>query len=114
MLGKVDSLDAAGLLVGSVLPETSNTDFISFPFQQWASMRQMEFEGGFQGRTNKLVDGCYSTWQGGVFPLLRSSATLAKLDPTSTTWDFDRSALKEYILTAGQSPKGGLRDKPGK
>ena len=23
-----------------------------------------------QGRTNKLVDGCYSFWQGGVFPLL--------------------------------------------
>lgn len=30
----------------------------------------MRFEGGFQGRTNKLVDGCYSFWQGGVFPLL--------------------------------------------
>lgn len=23
------------------------------------------------GRTNKLVDGCYSFWQGGLFPLLR-------------------------------------------
>ena len=23
-----------------------------------------------QGRTNKLVDGCYSFWQGGVFPLI--------------------------------------------
>ena len=23
------------------------------------------------GRTNKLVDGCYSFWQGGIFPLLR-------------------------------------------
>ena len=22
-----------------------------------------------QGRTNKLVDGCYSFWQGGLFPL---------------------------------------------
>ncbi|XP_044501308.1 protein farnesyltransferase subunit beta-like [Mangifera indica] len=28
-------------------------------------------EGGFQGRTNKLVDGCYSFWQGGVFALLQ-------------------------------------------
>ena len=27
-------------------------------------------EGGFNGRTNKLVDGCYSFWQGGLFPLL--------------------------------------------
>jgi len=28
-------------------------------------------EGGFMGRTNKLVDGCYSFWQGGIFPLLQ-------------------------------------------
>ena len=25
--------------------------------------RQGRVEGGFQGRTNKLVDGCYSLWQ---------------------------------------------------
>ncbi len=32
--------------------------------------RQLAYEGGFQGRTNKLVDACYSFWQGGLFPLL--------------------------------------------
>lgn len=32
--------------------------------------KQMKFEGGFQGRTNKLVDGCYSFWQGGAFPII--------------------------------------------
>jgi len=32
----------------------------------------MSFEGGFQGRTNKLVDGCYSFWQGGAFPVIHS------------------------------------------
>jgi len=26
--------------------------------------------GGFKGRTNKLVDGCYSWWVGGCFALL--------------------------------------------
>lgn len=36
----------------------------------WVVFRQ-GVEGGFQGRTNKLVDGCYSFWQGGVFALLR-------------------------------------------
>lgn len=36
----------------------------------WLVNRQMSLEGGFQGRTNKLVDGCYSFWQGGVFPIL--------------------------------------------
>eukprot|EP00033_Pygsuia_biforma_P004041 GCRY01004426.1.p1 GENE.GCRY01004426.1~~GCRY01004426.1.p1 ORF type:complete len:471 (-),score=90.40 GCRY01004426.1:104-1516(-) len=35
----------------------------------WVVKRQMCVEGGFQGRTNKLVDGCYSFWQGGCFPL---------------------------------------------
>jgi protein farnesyltransferase subunit beta len=32
---------------------------------RWATLRQMRLEGGFQGRANKLVDGCYSFWQGG-------------------------------------------------
>ncbi|KAL5582558.1 hypothetical protein UlMin_015000 [Ulmus minor] len=36
----------------------------------WLVFRQGK-ECGFQGRTNKLVDGCYSFWQGGAFALLR-------------------------------------------
>jgi len=35
----------------------------------------MKLEGGFQGRINKLVDGCYSFWQGGSFPLLEAIYT---------------------------------------
>ncbi|KAG1763814.1 terpenoid cyclases/protein prenyltransferase alpha-alpha toroid [Suillus placidus] len=42
--------------------------------------------GGFKGRTNKLVDGCYSWWIGGCFALLSSLGIVA----------------------------GGLRDKPPK
>lgn len=38
--------------------------------QRWTVNRQMRFEGGFQGRTNKLVDGCYSFWQAGTLPLM--------------------------------------------
>lgn len=38
--------------------------------QRWVTHRQMRFEGGFQGRCNKLVDGCYSFWQAGLLPLL--------------------------------------------
>jgi len=38
---------------------------------RWATQRQMSVEGGFQGRTNKLVDSCYSWWVGGIFPLLQ-------------------------------------------
>ena len=36
----------------------------------WLAHRQGAVEGGFNGRTNKLVDGCYSFWQGGAFPVL--------------------------------------------
>lgn len=39
---------------------------------KWAASRQMDVEGGFQGRTNKLVDGCYSFWVGALFPLLHA------------------------------------------
>ena len=48
-------------------------DFLDLPqMLRWASRRQMRFEGGFQGRTGKLVDGCYSFWVGGLFPLLQA------------------------------------------
>ncbi|KAL2335647.1 hypothetical protein Fmac_016860 [Flemingia macrophylla] len=36
----------------------------------WVVHRQGK-ECGFQGRTNKLVDGCYSFWQGGAVALLQ-------------------------------------------
>eukprot|EP00484_Ammonia_sp_Unknown_P028899 CAMPEP_0197050978 /NCGR_PEP_ID=MMETSP1384-20130603/25752_1 /TAXON_ID=29189 /ORGANISM="Ammonia sp." /LENGTH=319 /DNA_ID=CAMNT_0042483465 /DNA_START=298 /DNA_END=1257 /DNA_ORIENTATION=+ len=37
---------------------------------RWQAFKQMEFSGGFQGRTNKLVDACYSFWVGAVFPMI--------------------------------------------
>lgn len=37
--------------------------------------------GGFKGRTNKLVDGCYSWWVGGCFPLV--DALLGEGAPTT-------------------------------
>ena len=35
----------------------------------WLVHRQMKLEGGFSGRTNKLVDSCYSFWQGGALAI---------------------------------------------
>lgn len=32
----------------------------------------MKFEGGFQGRTNKLVDGCYSFWCAAILPIAQA------------------------------------------
>ena len=36
----------------------------------WLCQRQLSYEGGFAGRTNKLVDGCYSFWQGGAIVIM--------------------------------------------
>lgn len=91
---------------------------------RWVVSRQMSLEGGFSGRANKLVDGCYSFWQGGLLPLLmpnlaaRTRVRLAPADrcePSSGAGDeylFDVGMLQRYILSACQDPSGGLRDKP--
>ncbi|NWQ92702.1 FNTB farnesyltransferase, partial [Burhinus bistriatus] len=81
----------------------------------WVTSRQMRFEGGFQGRCNKLVDGCYSFWQAGLLPLLHR-ALHARGDAALSMrrWMFDQLALQEYILLCCQCPAGGLLDKPGK
>ncbi|KAI8646937.1 terpenoid cyclases/protein prenyltransferase alpha-alpha toroid [Parasitella parasitica] len=73
----------------------------------WCSERQMGLEGGFQGRTNKLVDGCYSFWGAGDFPIIQAHLN-------GEDYLFDREALQEYILICCQSEYGGLIDKPGK
>lgn len=73
---------------------------------RWVSLRQYNLEGGLSGRTNKLVDACYSFWIGGVFPILEMITGEESL--------FDRDALKCYILNCCQDSRGGLRDKPGK
>jgi len=79
----------------------------------WVVQRQMEVEGGFQGRTNKLVDACYSFWQGALFPLIQNiiKDTSASMEQR---WLFDQFALQKYILLACQNPDGGISDKPGK
>ena len=91
--------------------------------QRWAAQRQMRLEGGFQGRPNKLVDGCYSFWVGAVFPLLdtddllynRGASTVVFFwSPRTAGQHAFLAALQEYILLCCQAPAGGLRDKPGK
>lgn len=71
----------------------------------WMSSRQCTPEGGYNGRTNKLVDGCYSHWVGGCWSLIEAA---------TSTGIWNRAALGRYILAAAQGKRGGLRDKPGK
>jgi len=86
----------------------------------WLSARQYAPDSGFSGRTNKLVDGCYSHWVGGCWPLLEaclngSRNSFQKLDSiTSDGKLYSREGLIRYILCCcqDQSKRGGLRDKP--
>lgn len=88
---------------------------------RWLAGRQMALEGGFQGRTNKLVDSCYSFWQGACFEIL-AAAELQQQQQLgrggapggSAAPPFDRRALQRYVLCCAQQEVGGLRDKPGK
>ncbi|KAG6462257.1 protein farnesyltransferase subunit beta [Manduca sexta] len=80
---------------------------------RWAVNRQMKTEGGFQGRTNKLVDGCYSFWQGGIFPIISAILSQENKELIETVL-FNQGALQEYILICCQCNDGGLIDKPGK
>ncbi|CAJ0582549.1 unnamed protein product, partial [Mesorhabditis spiculigera] len=79
---------------------------------KWLSNRQMAFEGGFSGRSNKLVDACYSFWQGAVFSLIDTE--LARENEPSLGKAFEARALEEYLMLCCQGGRGGLRDKPEK
>eukprot|EP00166_Cyanidium_caldarium_P004253 ctg_44.g18 len=69
------------------------------PARDWLTRRQLRFEGGFQGRTHKLVDSCYSFW-------LAAAARLCDAP-------FREPQLAHYILRYCQDVEhGGLRDKP--
>ncbi|ORX57401.1 terpenoid cyclases/Protein prenyltransferase [Hesseltinella vesiculosa] len=81
-------------------------------FTKWCCERQMQLEGGFQGRTNKLVDGCYSFWGSGDFPLIH--AEWRRQRASQDDYLLDREALQEYQLLCCQADRGGLIDKPGK
>ena len=94
----------------------------------WLSARQYSPEGGLSGRTNKLVDGCYSHWVGGCWPLIEAclnerddggpetaAARAQNLHPTQNSL-YSRVSLMRYILCCCQDDTncGGMRDKPGK
>ncbi|KAJ5090247.1 hypothetical protein N7532_008931 [Penicillium argentinense] len=99
-------------------PEQTIARHMNLPLLlSWLSARQYAPEGGFSGRTNKLVDGCYSHWVGGCWPLLQSALDgkpQADKPPTTVGSLFSREGLARYILSCCQHPVGGLRDKPGK
>jgi Prenyltransferase, beta subunit len=107
--------------------------------RDWLVHRQMAYEGGFQGRSNKLVDGCYSFWVGGAIAVLglngsdlpfdsgvyedchdSCGVTRRKSDDNDEEEDgsglllFHQELLERYVLLCAQDVNGGLRDKPSK
>lgn len=46
---------------------------------RWLALRQLSFEGGFSGRTNKLVDACYSYWVGASHVLVKAELCYRKM-----------------------------------
>ncbi|KAK7365160.1 hypothetical protein VNO80_13998 [Phaseolus coccineus] len=60
----------------------------------WVVFRQGK-ECGFQGRTNKLVDGCYSFWQGGAVALLQRLYSIIDKQMEETSQIFTISNVSE-------------------
>ncbi|KAI1337033.1 terpenoid cyclases/Protein prenyltransferase [Xylariaceae sp. FL0016] len=114
---------ALGCLAILDAPHRSFPRYLDLPrLVSWLSARQYAPEGGFCGRANKLVDGCYSHWIGGCWPLIEASIqqfTPTGDNDTSKTSDhelYSREGLIRFILSCGQdeSERGGMRDKPSK
>mmetsp|Transcript_7141 Transcript_7141/g.9938 ORF Transcript_7141/g.9938 Transcript_7141/m.9938 type:complete len:420 (+) Transcript_7141:191-1450(+) len=84
----------------------NRTDIIDLDaLLQWTTQRQMSLEGGFQGRTNKLVDSCYSWWVGGIFPLLQD--LLYPLPNHRSSADAKSNEDKKGASTGSGKPSSG-------
>ena len=67
---------------------------------RWSVLMQGEAieAGGFKGRSNKLVDGCYSWWVGGGFPVLEELARRERAEKRA------REEQKEEEKTSREVP----------
>ncbi|KXL45271.1 hypothetical protein M433DRAFT_151129 [Acidomyces richmondensis BFW] len=102
-------------------PHESFPKYLNLPalVSHLASM-QTQPEGGFAGRTNKLVDACYSHWVGGCWALIEAALYSPAVPQivggphvkNKALWN--REALVRYLLACCQQPgkRGGMRDKP--
>jgi protein farnesyltransferase subunit beta len=98
---------------------TLNTYLDTDALIDWLSSRQYAPEGGLAGRTNKLVDGCYSHWLGDCWPLLQAMlngpCNIDNYNGAPQVGDlYSAEGLARYILCCCQAEHGGLRDKPSK
>ena len=80
---------------------------------EWATARQLEIEGGFNGRINKLVDSWYNFWIGATIEMI-DIVLKGEGNVNNGEWLCNQLALQGYTLFWWQSSHGGLKDKPGK
>jgi protein farnesyltransferase subunit beta len=86
----VAALKLLGALNNSNNRSNSSHGFDVSTLLGWLGRRQLSYEGGFSGRSNKLVDGCYSFWQGSAMAIASScSECLAGEDEESGSEDRD-------------------------
>lgn len=79
----------------------------------WCCNKQKTIEGGFCGRTNKLVDSCYSVWVGSIFAILNEHLGF-QFQIEDGHMLYNQLQLQQYILLGCQTSLGGLVDKIGK
>jgi len=117
---------ATVFIIASHFPHliTKENEIEMAPLIRWHAMAQMQFAGGFQGRTHKLVDACYSFWVGAVFPIMRRLTQLRRAQEkdddnkseteTESESLFSSLQLQKYLLVCCQWHGGGITDKPPK
>eukprot|EP00201_Polytomella_parva_P013024 CAMPEP_0175070818 /NCGR_PEP_ID=MMETSP0052_2-20121109/18915_1 /TAXON_ID=51329 ORGANISM="Polytomella parva, Strain SAG 63-3" /NCGR_SAMPLE_ID=MMETSP0052_2 /ASSEMBLY_ACC=CAM_ASM_000194 /LENGTH=375 /DNA_ID=CAMNT_0016337953 /DNA_START=128 /DNA_END=1251 /DNA_ORIENTATION=+ len=90
IIGRLDAIDLRRLL-------------------RWVAARQGSVEGGFNGRTNKLVDGCYSLWQGGLLAILQNAVQERLI------FDLDLEPLRAAVCRDGHANgrRGDVDDDSG-
>ncbi|PKU69950.1 Protein farnesyltransferase subunit beta [Dendrobium catenatum] len=79
-----------GLATMILINEVHRLDLTSLI--DWVAFRQ-GLECGFQGRTNKLVDGCYSFWQGGSLFLIQRLLSIAENQIKSLPMSIEQEQL---------------------
>ena len=111
------------------LPSFKVKDVINISLlRKWCALR-VDWSGGITGRTNKLVDVCYSFWIGSLLMSLNvfpTSTPLVDTNNTNNTPVTIHERLQQFIAVISASPiqdqasnnpikrGGGFRDKPHK
>lgn len=95
-----------GLATMILIKEVDRLDLTSLI--DWVAFRQ-GLECGFQGRTNKLVDGCYSFWQGGSLFLIQRLFSVAESQIMSPLRSIEQLSIEgngDSAFFSGPKPDG--------